>query len=131
MLLKSDVTFRSPSGGLITIDSDTTNPDKVGVDDEWVYWNDLRIESARDLTVDISGDNSINTTSKHITGKRILSFGIESESINPNFDVKIVGLKPGAPYRVLINGKTAYCKGGVTDGKSNEDGELSFYDVEL
>lgn len=130
MKITNNVTYRSGQGGLISIDGDTTEATLTGVSGDWVWWNDLHIQSDKDLQVDLtSGD--VHSTTKHIAGSSVISFGVESPSSTPHFDVQITGLKPNSWYRLEINGIRKFCDSGVTEGRSNDDGILFFSTIEL
>ncbi len=120
--------FKCGNGGNIkTIDNSDLSV--FGIENGWVYWNDLYLNSYNDMTLDVSDSYNINGTVEHITGDPVFNFGLTASRPNGKTDVRISGLKPNAPYRLLFDGVLAKCSTGRAHTKTNDSGILRLNEV--
>lgn len=132
MDVASQVTYSLGKGGSVLMAGPISNIQQTGVADGWAYIDEFHLNSASELTLDLTGPRAdIDSDPVHVTGNHVIDFDISSDSIIAEMDIEIHGLDPGDYYEFTINDTKRRCKSGFTDGKTTDDGVLRFFDIRL
>lgn len=133
MDISDSVTYFTGERGKIEFKNPTSKPDVTGVDqDGFAFWNDLHLRSDFTIQLDLSeSHHAVNASEQHIVGESVIKFEVSPDQSMADFDVRITGLQSGEWYALEINGRKRLCRSGVTDGTTDSDGVLSFYEIEL
>lgn len=131
VVLDGGVTFTTSNGGEVRMIDEALGLDEVGWKNGYAYYDNLFIDPAVPITLDISSEYDVEATVKHVTGDPVMSFGVTSRQSNGTADIKLTGLKPDGWYRLQFNGVLAKTASGRAHDKASSDGVLKFAGVEL
>lgn len=129
MEIGARATFECSNGGEIRILADAADLDEVGLIDGTAFWSDLYINPYVKMTLDIAGRYGVEGNVKHVSGDTVMSFQLNSRSVNGTADIRMEGLKSNEFYRLEFDGILAETDGGRAHEKTGPDGTVQYNSV--
>lgn len=128
MKISKGVTFVCGNGGDITLSTDREDMEVCGIENGYVFFEDVYINSHNDMLIDMEDGNTV-TTIEDGDGNTVVEFGLTSEVPSGKATFQFAKLASNEWYRLKFNDELANTESGNAHGKSSSNGILIFEDV--
>lgn len=128
MKLGEGIKFIGDGGGIVTLSENATEIGICGLEDGYVFFDDIYLNPEDDMTVDVStGETTI--TVEDSTEDTVVRFGMNSTIPSGLCDFRFEGLEPNNWFRLKFNGNIGKTRTGDAHKKSNDNGLLVLQNV--